>query len=146
LVFDAGVSYATGFKGFSFGMSIRNFSTNLKREEIDEQLPLLFSLGAAVNLMEIIDEEFTRSNSVLFAIDFLHPNNYSERVNMGLEYQFQQMIILRVGYQTNQDLASWSAGLGFNTSINDYKIGINYSYSEFDYFDNVQRISLNFSF
>ena len=34
LVFDAGVKYNTGFKGFVFGMSIRNFSSNIKREEI----------------------------------------------------------------------------------------------------------------
>ncbi len=146
LVFDAGVSYATGYKGFTFGMSIRNFSTSLKREEIDEQLPLLFSLGAALNLMDVIDEEYAESNSVLLAVDFLHPNNYSERVNMGLEYKFQQMIAVRLGYQTNRDVASWSAGLGFNSSISDYDFGVGYSYSKFDFFDNVQRISLNFSF
>lgn len=146
LVFDAGVKYITGFKGFVFGMSIRNFSTSIKREEIDEQLPLLFSLGAALNLMDIVDEELSQSHSVLFGIDFLHPNNYSERINMGVEYKFQQMISLRLGYQTNRDLASWSGGLGFNSSISDYDFEVNYSYSKFDLFDNVSRISLNFSF
>jgi len=146
LVFDAGVSYATGFKGFTFGMSIRNFSTSLKREEIDEQLPLLFSLGAAINLMDVLDEEYAESNSVLLAVDFLHPNNYSERVNIGVEYKFQQMVAARFGYQTNRDIASWSAGVGFNSSISDYDFEVSYSYSQFDFFDNVQRISLNFSF
>ncbi len=146
LVFDAGVSYATGFKGFTFGMSIRNFSTSLKREEIDEQLPLLFSLGAAINLMDVLDEEYAESNSVLLAVDFLHPNNYSERVNIGVEYKFQQMVAARFGYQTNRDIASWSTGVGFNSSISDYDFEVSYSYSQFDFFDNVQRISLNFSF
>ena len=32
LSFDAGVKYRTSFKGFTFGMSIRNFATNIKRE------------------------------------------------------------------------------------------------------------------
>lgn len=146
LVFDAGVKYATGYKGFSFGMYFRNFSTNIKREEIIEQLPSLFSFGAAINLMEVFDSELAPDNSVLFAVDILHPNNYSERVNMGMEYNFQKMVAVRIGYQTNRDLASWSAGLGFNTSISDYDIGINYSYSAFEFFNNVQRISLNFSF
>ena len=146
LVFDAGVRYSTGFKGFVFGMSIRNFSTNVKREEIEEQLPLLFSLGAAVNVMDVVDEEFAETNPVLLEIDFLHPNNYSERVNMGLEYKFQQMIAVRLGYQTNRDLASWSAGLGFNTSISDYDIEVGYSYSRFEFFDSVSRISLSFAF
>jgi len=146
LVLDAGVRYSTGFKGFVFGMSIRNFSTNIKREEIEEQLPLLFSLGAAINLMEIVDGELAESNSLLAEVDFLHPNNYSERVNMGLEYKLQQMISVRLGYQTNRDLASWSAGLGFNSSISDYDFEVSYSYSKFEFFDSVSRISLNFSF
>lgn len=146
LVFDAGVKYKTDFKDFTFGMSIRNFSTNIKREEIDEQLPLLFSLGASINLMDFIDDDPAGTNSLLIALDFLHPNNYSERVNAGLEYKFRNMLSARFGYQTNRDLASWSAGLGFNTSISDYDFEINYSYSKFDFFDNVQRISLQFTF
>ncbi len=146
LVFDAGVKYKTDFKEFTFGMSIRNFSTNIKREEIDEQLPLLFSLGASVNLIDFIDDNPAGTNSLLLALDFLHPNNYTERVNAGLEYKFLNMLSARAGYQTNRDLASWSAGLGFNSSISDYDFEINYSYSKFDFFDDVQRISLHFSF
>lgn len=146
LVFDAGVRYATGFKGFVFGMSIRNFSTNIKREEIEEQLPLLFTLGAAMNIMDIVDEDYSKTNPLLVSVDFLHPNNHTERANLGIEYIYDQMIAFRFGYQTNRDLASWSVGLGFNTTITDYDLGLNYSYSAFDFFDNVQRISINFSF
>ncbi len=146
LAVDAGVKYKTEFNGFTFGMSIRNFSTNIKREEIEEQLPLLFSLGAAINVMETVDKDLAENNSILLAVDFLHPNNYSERMNFGLEYQYLQMISVRFGYQTNRDLASWSAGLGFNTSISDYDVGISYSYSKFDFFDSVSRISINFIF
>jgi hypothetical protein len=146
LVFDAGVRYQTGFKDFTFGMYIRNFSTNLKREEIDEQLPLLFSIGGAINLMKIIDENLAENNSVMYAFDFLHPNNYTERINMGIEYKTMDMISLRFGYQTNRDLASWSGGLGLNTSISDYNVSLNYSYSSFEYFNGVNRLSLSFSF
>ena len=146
LAVDAGVKYKTEFNGFTFGMSIRNFSTNIKREEIEEQLPLLFSLGAAINVMETVDKDLAENNSILLAVDFLHPNNYSERMNFGLEYQYLQMISVRFGYQTNRDLASWSAGLGFNTSISDYDMGISYSYSKFDFFNSVSRISINFIF
>lgn len=146
IAFDAGVRYQTGFKEFTFGMFIRNFATNIKREEIEEQLPLLFSFGASINVMEIVAEEISKDNSVLFAVDFLHQNNYSERVNLGIEYHFLEMISIRGGYQTNRDLASWSGGLGFNTSLSDYDIEVNYSYSSFEIFNSVNRISLNFSF
>ncbi|MEJ2194147.1 MAG: PorV/PorQ family protein [Ignavibacteriaceae bacterium] len=142
---DAGVRYQTGFKGFNFGMFIRNFSTNIKREEIDEQLPLLFSFGAAINLLEVVDENISDENLLTFEIDFLHQNNYSERVNMGLEYKFLGMISLRGGYQTNRDLASWSAGIGLFSSISDYDLEVNYSYSSFELFDSVNRLSLLFA-
>ena len=142
---DAGVRYQTGFRGFNFGMFIRNFSTNIKREEIDEQLPLLFSFGAAINVLELVDANISDENELIFEVDFLHQNNYSERVNLGLDYRFLGMISLRGGYQTNRDLASWSAGIGFFSSISDYDIEVNYSYSSFDLFDSVNRLSLLFA-
>jgi hypothetical protein len=144
--FDAGVRYQTSFNGFAFGMFLRNFSTNIQREEIEEQLPLVFSFGASINLLEFIQENKSDESSVIFEADFLHQNNYSERVNMGMEYQFMKMFFIRGGYQTNRDLASWSGGLGFRTTLSDYEVALDYSYSSFEYFTSVNRISLNFSF
>lgn len=144
LVFDAGVLYNTGYKDFRFGMAIRNFSSNIKREEIDEQLPLLFTLGTAINLWKFIDENNT-NNELTLAVDFVHYNNYSERMNIGLEYKFMNMISLRGGYQTNRDIASWSAGIGLCTELAGKLIEINYSYSFIEVFNNVNRLSLNFS-
>ncbi|HKJ82033.1 MAG TPA: PorV/PorQ family protein, partial [Ignavibacteriaceae bacterium] len=54
LVFDVGIKYYTGFKNFRFGMTLRNFATDVKRELISEQLPLTFNLGAAIDLMDFI--------------------------------------------------------------------------------------------
>jgi hypothetical protein len=144
--FDAGVRYQTDFSGFTFGMFLRNFSTNIQREEIEEQLPLLFSFGASINLLELIQKKYSDESSIIFEADFLHQNNYTERVNLGMEYKFLKMFSLLAGYQTNRDLASWSAGAGFNSSVSDYDLAVNYSYSSFDVFDGVNRISLNFSF
>ncbi len=146
LVFDAGIRYLTNFKSFTFGMYIRNFASNIKRELIDEQLPLVFSLGVAMNVMEAINSEISKDNMVNVAVDFLHQNNYSERVNIGLEYQFMQMVSLRGGYQTNRDLASWSGGIGLSQTISDYNIEVGYSYSSFEIFDSVSRLSLLISF
>lgn len=144
LVFDAGVLYNTGYKDFRFGMAIRNFSSNIKREEIDEQLPLVFTLGTAIDLWKFVDEKNSNQQLTL-AVDFAHFNNYSERVNLGLEYKFMNMISLRAGYQTNRDIASWSAGIGLNTEIAGNLVEINYSYSYIKIFNNVNRISLNFA-
>jgi hypothetical protein len=146
IVFDAGVKYLTDFNDFTFGMSIRNFSTNIKREEIDEQLPLLFSLGASVNILKVLSTGAAETNSLIWAVDILHPNNYSERVNLGFEFRTLDMLSFRFGYQTNRDLASWSGGLGINTTLAEYDVSVNYSYSSFELLSDVNRLSLVFSF
>lgn len=144
IVFDLGVKYKTNFKGFAFGMSIRNFASNIKREEIEEQLPLLFSLGASIDIMRFIDDK--SESNLTTAVDFLHQNNYSERINFGAEYTYMNMFAVRAGYQSNRDLASWSGGVGFNYSLFDYDVEVNYSYSKFEVFDSVSRLALIFNF
>lgn len=146
LVFDMGVKYFTGVKDFRFGMTIRNFSSNLKREEISEQLPLLFTMGGAIDLLDFIAPNRTNGNAMTLAVDFLHPNNYSERMNFGLEYILLGKLALRGGYQTNQDVASWSLGFGVNQQLGNNLVMFDYSYSNFEIFDGVNRLSVGFSF
>jgi len=146
LVFDVGVKYFTGFRSFRFGMAFRNFSGQVKREQIEEQLPLTFTIGAAMDMLDLVNPEHSQETSMTFGVDFMHSNNYSERVNMGIEYTMMGMFALRGGFQTNRDVASWSAGIGFFTSIEDYNLRFDYSYSQMKYFNGVNRFSLGFSF
>ncbi len=146
LVFDAGVKYFTGLRSIRFGMAIRNFSTNIKREEIEEQLPVLFTMGVALDLFDIVAPKRSGTQALMLAVDFLHPNNYSERMNIGLEYKLFDKVALRGGYQTNQDIASWSAGLGVNSSIGGKHFEFDYSYSNFDIFDGVNRLAVGIAF
>ncbi len=146
LVFDAGVKYYTGLKSLRFGMAIRNFSSNLKREKVYEPLPLLFTMGAAMDIFQVFPALRNDKNELMLAVDFLHPNNYTERANFGLEYVFMKSISFRGGYQTNQDIASWSCGLGLATGFSGYKISFDYSYSEFEVFQNVNRFSIGVAF
>jgi hypothetical protein len=146
LVFDAGVLYNTGYKNFKFGMAIRNFSSNIKRKEIDERLPITFTMGAAIDLLDFVQPGHSKDNELTAAVDFLHSNSYSERTNLGLQYKMFGMLALRVGYQTNRDIASWSTGLGLNTTVSGYDIEVNYSFSKMDVFDNISRLSINFRF
>lgn len=145
LVFDAGVKYYTGFKNFRFGMAIRNFSSNILREAIYEQLPLTFTVGTAIDLMDFINPMHSQEDALTLAVDFLHSNNYSERFNVGAEYKLLGMLALRAGYQTNRDIASWSAGIGVNKTIAGNEIEVNYSFSKMDIFKNVNRLSIGLS-
>ena len=64
LVFDLGVKYYTLFKDFRFGMAIRNFSSDIKRELISEQLPLTFTIGGAIDLMDFFNETHDKNTSL----------------------------------------------------------------------------------
>jgi len=145
LVFDAGVKYFTGLKSFTLGMSIRNFSSNIKREEIDEQLPLLFTMGMSVDILDFIAPSRSINHSLLLSADFAHPNNYTERLNVGVDLSIFNMFSIRGGFQNNQDLASWSAGLGLKKNIGKKIMAIDYSYSNFDLFKGVSRFSIGFA-
>jgi len=146
LVFDAGVKYYTGIKSFRFGMAIRNFSSNIKREEINEQLPLTFTMGAALDLMDFIIGEDEATHALTLSVDFVHPNNHSERVNAGMEYLFMERVAVRVGYQGNNDIASWSTGFGLHTAVEGNDVYIDYAYSFIDTFDAVNRFALGLGF
>jgi hypothetical protein len=146
LTFDIGVKYYTLFKDFRFGMAIRNFSSDITRELDPEQLPLTFTMGGALDLLDFVNEKHDKGTSLTFAVDFLHPNNYSERVDMGLEYRVLGILALRGGYQTNRDIQSWSAGVGFNASVGGTTWEVNYSFSKMDIFSNVNRFSLEAAF
>jgi len=146
LIFDMGVKYYTGLKSFRFAMAFRNFSTQMKREKISEQMPVLFTMGAAFDFLDVLSPDHTDQQTLTVSADYLHPNNYSERMNIGVEYMTMGMFVARAGYQTNRDLASWSAGLGFMTKVNDYDVQFNYSYTPMEYFNSVNRFSLGFTF
>ncbi len=145
LVFDLGVKYNTGFRSFNFGMSIRNFATSVKYEELTAQLPMTFAVGASMDMLDWFMAEH-KDHAALLSVEFTHPNNYTERLHMGLEYTFMNRLALRGGFVTNHDVQGASFGAGFNQSLMGKNMEVSYSYSMMELFDNVSRLSVGFTF
>lgn len=145
LVYDGGVKYYTYDRDFWFGMSIRNFSSNVIRERIAEQMPILFTLGVGMDFFDLFAPDLKHPNPLTVAIDFQHSNNYTERFAYGFEYVVAKILALRSGYYSNHDLASWSIGFGINASLAGKPIQFDYSYSNMDVFDGVNRFSIALS-
>ncbi len=143
-VFDFGMIYKTGLKGFDFGMSIQNFATDFKFEEFAFEAPLTFKVGLAVNIFEVLNKN-EMNNYLLLAIDAVHPRDYDEHLNIGLEYKIFKIISLRSGYKFNYSEQSFTAGLGINYKIGSMDLHIDYSYGAFGIWSNVQRLSLGFA-
>lgn len=145
VVFDLGVKYYTPVRGFRFGMSIRNFSNAVKYEEITASLPLTFSVGGAIDVLEMLQGDRAEGESSLLAsVEFSHPNNYTERLHMGLDYSLMGFLSARVGYVTNHDVAGLSLGVGILPELMGTKAEISYTYSSMDIFDDVSRFSVKF--
>ncbi len=140
---DAGVRYLSSGGNYVFAMSIRNFSSNVKRELIYEQMPLLFTMGTAVNLNKLF--HFDERNKLTLSIDFQHPNNFGERMNLGVEYAMNQTLFLRSGIQTNRDLMEYSAGAGLNVPLAGHHLSFDYSWTPVDIFNPVHRIAIGWS-
>jgi hypothetical protein len=146
--FDAGVKYFPGIESLRLGMAIRNFSTfaNYGQTNFSSPLPLTFSVGAAMNVMDLLNKDISIDHSLMLSTEFIHPNNYTDRVNTGIEYTFMNMFSVRGGYESNHDILSWAGGVGVKQTIEGIQFEINYSYSKAKYFDSVNRFAVNIAF
>jgi len=144
VAFDFGTIYKTGFKSLVFGMTVNNFSQEVKYQTEGFQLPLTFKIGISMNVFDFFMEE-NDMHTLLVSVDALHPRAYSERLNIGSEYWFKKLFALRFGYTYNYDERAISAGFGVQTSFGKRRIAIDYAYTPFGIFDNVQRFSFRLS-
>lgn len=139
--FDFGTIFKTGFKSLAFGMSLKNFSSEVKYEEEGFLLPMIFTMGISMNLMDFVENP-PFDQALIFSIDATHPRAHPEQVKVGVDYQLLKMISLRCGYVSDNDESGMSFGAGFNA----YKVAFDYAYTPFGVFDKVQKITTRVSF
>jgi len=144
MAFDFGTIYYTGFKDLRLAMTLSNFSQELKYRAEHFQLPLTFKFGVAMDVTQFWKEE--SDQKVTLVIDAVHPRDFTERVHFGLEYNFRDMVFLRGGYKTNYDEEDFSLGAGFQYGLGNFKLGLDYSYVNFQNFDAVHMFSFDFNF
>jgi len=144
IAFDFGTLYYTGFKDLRFGMSLQNFSQEKSYRTESFPLPLTFKFGIAMNVLNLWmapqDHHFT------VAIDAIHPRDYSERLHLGCEYSFKNLLFLRGGYKANYDEENLTFGAGFLFNISGMGVGFDYGYLQFENFDAVHSFSFDFKF
>ncbi|NQU28858.1 MAG: PorV/PorQ family protein [Candidatus Marinimicrobia bacterium] len=145
LAFDFGTIYVTQWKGFAFGMSVRNFSEEIKYYSEGFQLPLNFKIGMSIDLLNFLKNKPARQ-SLLMSLDVSHPRSNPEQINLGFEYSLAEILALRGGYLHNYDQRGITAGFGIKKELSGTLVGIDYAYTPFGVFDNVQRLSFRLTF
>jgi hypothetical protein len=141
VAFDFGTLFKTGFKSLAFGMSVRNFSKEIKYEQEGFQLPLVFTIGVSMNLMDFFEQQ-SFDQSLLLTIDATHYRSHPEQLLVGLDYTVMKLLSLRAGFAANND----EDGVTFGIGIAQFGLMLDYAYTPFGVFDQVQRVTARFSF
>lgn len=119
------------------GAAVLNLGSKLKFIEEGDPLPMQMVLGASYRW------SFFPDHALRAAMDLssLIPEK-SNRVRLGAEYEFQQTLALRAGFQSNQDLG----GLTFGVGLKKKDLGFDYALETFEDLSDAHRISLSYRF
>lgn len=166
---DIGLLFYTQLEGLRLGMNISNFGTEMKlagkdllqtvdinpsqtgnNDRISANLatdswtlPLNFTVGLAMDLM---NNEMWK---VTIASDAVYPNNHTSFINFGSEIVWNNLVSLRVGYNSlfkESAEEGLTAGVGFKYDFGGLNVKVDYGYTDFGIFDNISRFSIGLGF
>ncbi|MEM6286240.1 MAG: PorV/PorQ family protein [Bacteroidota bacterium] len=157
---DLGVHYRVGRTGAAIGVAIRNFGLNgaadgeierqtvggetvIENEFEDVVPPTTFLLGMSY-------EAFRQSDAHALTVSgqLTNPNDNAEQFNVGAEYAWADLLMLRTGYRFGVEEASLpSFGFGVNVpGLGDRQIRADYGFAQLDRLGATHRIGVNVSF
>jgi len=161
---DLGTYYATGFGSLRIGVAVSNFGPDVapagNAALLDGTVvnsfqsfspPTLFKVGVAFEPLQ------TEQHRITTSVQLNHPNDNAENIRFGIEYEWNHWFFLRAGLKRTIG-ESWSIG-GDQSSADDYSfgfgivapvtittLGFDYSYTHYNLFDPVHRISCSMTF
>ncbi len=144
---DLGTVYYPGYKSLAFAMSIQNFSPDIKYQQEAFGTPLTFKMGISMNMLDVFEN--SPRSSLLLAVDAIHPRDYTERLNLGLEYDYLGIFQLRTGYRMNYDLGNFTSGVGLRYSLSNgmqIKLDLSYIVDATGRFSNPFQITMGLKF
>ena len=113
---------------FTLGVVAQNIGSKLGRDP----LPLTFKVGAASKL-----------RALTLAVDLTKPQDNEIYYCLGAEWWLRNVLALRVGYKTNQDIGQGlTAGIGYRFG----RICLDYAYVPYGDLGDTHRISLGMKF
>lgn len=158
-LFDLGVFYRVGTTGAQMAVALKNFGPNARPSgEIDRVVigdnpiqvesafesvtpPTTFLLGFSYTLWNTSPDK-----SLLLTAQLNNPNDNAENWNLGVEYTWRNLLILRTGYRLGlEEHILPSLGAGVATDQLGPTLRIDYGFSQLERLGTVHRIGLNIS-
>jgi len=133
---DIGGLWKTPVSGLRLGFNIQNLGWGLKFIQESSSLPLNGKLGCAYEF------EFFGAKSIV-ALDVNIPVDYSVFVNGGVECKIYNLIALRAGFKSKDDLSS---GLRLGIGIGGKNLVVDYSWLSRGDFEDSHRMSATLRF
>lgn len=137
VLFDGGVLYHTGFHSLRLAATLQNFGTNTQFINYVFKMPSILKLGASFEIWGNYQSDY-RSTVIVEAI---HPSNADERVNLGTELSWKNIITLRGGYKFFYDEETYSLGLGINPQL-EVPVNFDFAFSDYGRLGNILRFTL----
>jgi hypothetical protein len=138
---DFGLIYRIGIQGMKLGMMIQSLGGEVNFDDRSSKMPTLFKVGLSV------DAYRRGAHALMAAGEFSHPSDNKERMNVGMEYAFNQFFYLRSGYNIGYDTQGLAWGTGFRLDTSQTSdIGLNYAWEDLGFLGHAHRITLNFSY
>ncbi len=138
---DFGTHYKTGFHSLEIGLMIQNMGPEIVYIEEPVPMPSTFKFGLAMNVLE------TPGQTVKVAVEFRHPSDSAEKINVGAEYALDDMYFVRAGYKMGYDEESFTAGGGARIPLGNLgRVGLDVSYADFGYLGGIVRGGLTVEF
>ncbi len=152
--FDIGTNYDMGYKGLRLAMSVQNFggAVNWLGEGVTDRedgydLPLVFRIGVATSVVgrdAFVD--LGERHDVVLSVEAINTNDYSERLHVGAEYGFGDLITLRGGYRMNYEEGNWSFGVGLHPRMSGLEMRVDYAYVAYQYLSAPHRFTVSLAF
>lgn len=142
---DFGILYKTGFESLNLAMAIRNFGPETQFDTESAELPLTFKMGVSMDILDVtnIDND---THSLIISIDNNNSRDYDEQLLFGMEYTFVDRFIIRGGHGFPKDEESFSLGMGVRQPFGSLTLSVDYSYTAFGVFGDVQRFGAQIGF
>jgi len=143
VAFDIGTLYYIGFKDLRIGMSFSNFGKSVEYSYESFTLPQVFKIGIAMDIFSLVSS--WEGQSLDLYVNAENPVDYSERINLGGEFSYQNLIAVRLGYRFNREEGNFSAGFGLSPNAFNMNFKIDYAYTDYgSVFGAVHRFSVGF--
>lgn len=168
--FDVGTMYRTGFRNLRLGMSATNFGPDMKfkgkyantyisgiwQVSVPEEygyypLPISLQVGIADELYA--DEQVRLTG----ALDFSHPNDLAERIHVGVELAYNEMLFLRGGFFADMDKSEVADPVDpddealdrykefrFGAGVKVSNFAIDYAWQDVEALGSVHRVGVSF--